>query len=308
MRVLLTSTSFQSFRGRHTKILEESGLDVDMINGPLEEEDLLPIIDQYNAVLMGDDEYSRKVLEKGSKLKVLSKYGTGLDRVDLEAAKEFGIKVCNVTDVNQYSVAEHVFALLLSFSKNIPEQTRNVKQGQWNRITGIELKGKKIGIIGLGRIGKTVAQLSSAFRMNVGAWDIQMDMKYCLQHDITIFDSLDHMLKMSEIISLHLPLTSQTRGIIDSNILKNVKKGFILINTARGALVNEADLTYALQNDITSCYLADVLEKEPVRKTCPLNKLPNSFITPHVASRTRENIQNQGEAAVKNLIKFLDGI
>ncbi len=155
MKILLTSTSFHDTPGKHQELLKAQGFLIDTLRGPIFESDLIPIIKNYDAVICGDDEYTRKVLTlgKGGNLKYISKYGVGLDKIDLVAAKELGIPVSNCPGVNQVSVAEHVLALLLSFEKNIHTQYQTVQNGSWKRRTGNEIFGRTIGIIGLGAIG-----------------------------------------------------------------------------------------------------------------------------------------------------------
>ena len=204
----------------------------------------MPIIGQYDGILMGDDEYTYKVIERGAKakLKVLSKYGTGLDKVDLDAAKKFGIEVRNVTGINHTTVAEHVFALLLSYAKNIPMILERTRQKQWLRPTGFDLKGKKLGIIGLGRIGKQVSRIADVFNMNVMAWDSNLDTKYCIENNIATTASLEKIFQNADIITIHLPLSHETKGLINKDLLTCAQEEIILINTARGGIINQKDL------------------------------------------------------------------
>lgn len=307
MKILLTSTSFQDTPGAHQELLSQFNIEVDRMRGPLKESELMPVIDQYDGIIMGDDEYTRDVLAKGkaSKLKILSKYGVGLDKVDLDAAKEIGIEVRNVLGVNQTTVAEHVFGLLLSFAKNIPEQTAVTRNGEWKRKTGFEIRGKNFGILGFGKIGKEVAKLAKAFGMNVMVYDVLVDQTAVEEIDVTVASSVDELFQNCNVMTLHMPLLESTRHIVNNERLNMTKNGFVLLNTSRGALVDQSVLKSYLEKNKDSAYLADVIEVEPIDETCTINKLENVWITPHIGSRTLQNVERQGIGAINNLAEFL---
>ncbi|MBT8376851.1 MAG: hypothetical protein KJO22_08295, partial [Bacteroidia bacterium] len=191
MKILLTSTSFKDTPGKHQELLNSQGFDIDFLRGPLPEEELLPIIQNYDAVICGDDEYTEKVLTLGKKgkLKYISKYGVGLDKIDLKAAQKLNLPVTNCPGVNQVSVAEHVLALLLTFEKNIHLQYQTTKNGSWKRLTGNEINGKTIGIIGLGAIGKELAKRAYALGLNVLAFDINKDIDFLNNNPFVVFES-----------------------------------------------------------------------------------------------------------------------
>lgn len=308
MKILLTSTSFQDTPGKHHELLNGLGVEIERMRGPLKESELLPVIEKYDGIIMGDDEYTKAVLKKGkeSKLKILSKYGVGLDKVDLSAAKEFGIEVRNVLGVNQTTVAEHVFALLLSYAKNIPNQTSVTRAGKWTRKTGFEIRDKTFGVLGFGKIGKETAKLAKAFGMNVITYDISLDANSMSTIGVQAVGSVDELFKQSDILTLHMPLLESTENIVNAERLKFTKDDFVLINTSRGALVNQLDLKSHLEKNPNTAYLADVIEVEPMDETCLINELPNVWITPHIGSRTLQNVERQGIGAVKNLADFLN--
>ena len=180
MKILITTTSFQDTPGRHHDLLTSMNWDIDYLRGPINESVLLSIISKYDGVICGDDEYSNAVIKAGreGRLKAISKYGVGLDRIDMVAAEELGIKVSNVPGINQVSVAEHVLALLFAYAKNIHLQYYSVQQASWQRSIGFELQGKTIGVIGIGAVGKEVAKKSSALGMNVIAYDLVRDEEF----------------------------------------------------------------------------------------------------------------------------------
>ena len=277
--------------------------------GPVDESVLLPIIHEYDGVICGDDEYTREVIKAGSKgkLKVLSKYGVGLDRIDLVAAKEFGIEVTNVPGINQVSVSEHVLALLFTFSKNVHLQYNSVQKGSWKRDIGFELSGKTMGIIGLGAVGKELSKKSNALGMNVIAFDIIKNENFLEDNPCVNFtDNIDDIYSKSDIISLHLPHTKQTDKLINEVVINTkLKKRPIIINTARGKLIDPAAIIYGIKNNLIKGYLCDVLETEPILENEILVGIKNVIITPHVGSRTYENVQNQGTIAINNLISKL---
>lgn len=309
MKILLTTTSFQDTPGLHHNLLNSQNWNIDYLRGPVVESVLLPIIHKYDGVICGDDEYTREVIKAGKKgkLKALSKYGVGLDRIDLEAAKEFGVEVTNVPGINQISVSEHVLALLFSFSKNIHLQYNSVQAGSWKRAIGYELQGKTIGIIGLGAVGKELGKKANALGMNVLAYDIFKDQDFLDKYsNIHFTEDIDDIYAKCDVISLHLPHTKQTDKLINNMVVSTkLKKQPIIINTSRGKLVESSAIISGIKNKLIRGYLCDVLENEPILENEILLGIENIIITPHVGSRTFENVQNQGIKAIKNLKKMI---
>ena len=309
MKILLTTTSFQDTPGKHHDLLIKQNWDIDYLRGPVEESVLLPIIHKYDGVICGDDEYSKEVLISGKngKLKVLSKYGVGLDKIDLEVAKDLGIIVTNCPGVNQVSVAEHVLALLFTFEKNIHIQYNSTKNGSWNRCIGYEIQGKTIGVIGLGSIGKELVKKSLALGMSVIAFDVFKSEEFLSLYPEMIFtDDVNLIYENADIISLHIPHTNETEKIINKDVINNkLKNNPIIINTARGMLVDVDAIINGLESGIIRAYLTDVLAKEPMDETEKLKGLDNVIITPHVGSRTFQSVERQGTMAVNNLINSI---
>lgn len=308
LNVLVTTTSFQDTPGKHHKLLAEQNWEISFLRGPLGEEQLIEIIDQFDAVICGDDAYTRKVIQKGASggLKILSKYGVGLDKIDLEAAKEFGIKVTNCPGINQNSVAEHVFALLLSFEKNIHIQYNSVQQYSWKRQIGHEVFDKTIGIIGFGAIGKEVARIAQAFNQKILVFDPYLKSEGINDYsNAEKVDELTTLFNKSNYITLHTPLTPETKHLISQDVINNqlIKKPLI-INTARAGLVDTKAIIWGIENKKISGYLCDVLDQEPITKDEKLVGLENVIITPHVGSRTYENVVNQGIKSIQNTIDF----
>ncbi|WP_111683187.1 NAD(P)-dependent oxidoreductase [Winogradskyella tangerina] len=306
MKVLLTSTSFQDSSGNHQSFLKDQNWDVVKERGPLTEDQLLALNHNFDAIICGDDEYTEKVLTEYKKrgLKVLSKYGVGLDSVDLEAAKDLNITVCNCPGINVNTVAEHVVALLFLASKNLIPQHNLVQDGQWKRLVGNELNGKSIGIWGFGNIGRATAEKCAALGMKVNVLDLFY--KDEVNPDYEICADAEELFEKSDIISLHLPLNRHTEGIVNYQLLKQSSNSSkILVNTSRGKLVDNAEIIKALKENNLGYYLADVLEKEPMIDNHPFLGNEKIIITPHIASRTYENIEKQGICAIKNVLKSL---
>jgi D-3-phosphoglycerate dehydrogenase len=308
MKILLTSTSFQDTPGKHHDVLKSTGFDVDYLRGPVKSDVLLPIIDQYDGIVCGDDEYTREVLERGKsgKLKVISKYGIGLDKIDLTAASDLGIKIVRCAGVNHITVSEHVLALLFSFFKNIPEEIHHTRNGEWKRLIGHEIFGKKIGIVGLGRIGQELAKRCMALGMDVYGYDPYVKEEDLVNIEITICKDIESLVGKSEIISLNAPLTKETSRLINSELIENyINKGTVIVNTARGGLVDKEAIMKGLDDGTLGGYLTDVLDEEPMKSDHPFRNYSNIIITPHIGSRTYQSVERQGTMAVNNLIHEL---
>jgi D-3-phosphoglycerate dehydrogenase len=306
--ILITTTSFQDTPGRHHTLLAEDTYDIERARGPLPESQLLALVGHHDAILCGDDEFSRPVLQKClPRLKVLSKYGIGVDKVDLQSATELRIPVTFCPGVNHVTVAEHTFGLLLALTRQIPRHDAIVKRGEWQRGVGRELAGKTLGLLGLGRIGREVAKRAVAFAMQVCAYDVSWDAAFAQQWGITRYPSAEEVLRSADVVSLHMNLSDENRAYINTARLALMKPGAYLVNCARGGLVHEGDVAAALQRGQLAGYGADVVEPEPVVPTNPLLTAPNVVLTPHVGSRTYESVERQAVMAVENMLRVLSG-
>ncbi len=307
-KILLTTTSFQDTPGEHHKLLKETGWEIVTARGPLNEADTLALVGDIDGYICGDDMITRNVLEKaGPKLKVLSKYGIGVDKIDVKSCTEFGIPLLFTPGVNHTTVAEHTFLLLLALEKNFLFHTDSTRTGGWKRKTGHELLEKTIGIVGLGRIGKEVAIRARAFGMNVIGYDVYWDEKFATANNVKRVATLDEIYAASDYISLHTNLTPETREMISAKSFPKMKKGVLILNCARGEIVHTADIVEALKTGHVGGYGTDVLDEEPPKADHPLLKLPNAIVTPHIGSRTAESVQRQAVAAVTNLIRAMHG-
>ena len=308
MKILLTTTSYQDTPGPHHKLLESTGAEVIRARGPLPESRMLELAGEFDAFLCGDDEITQAVIDKSlPRLKIIAKYGIGVDKIDVPYAAEKNIPVSFCPGVNHTTVAEHVFMLLLALNKNLIEQANATAAGEWKRMTGHEIMDKTIGIIGLGRIGKEVAIRANAFGMKCLGYDVYWPEDFAKEHKIERAAGITQLLQQSDVVSLHTNLTEETRGLICQASIKNMKDAATLINCGRGELTNTADIAAALESGKLGGYGADVLDQEPPPANHPLLGAKNCIITPHVGSRTYESVQRQAGMATENLILLLKG-
>ncbi len=307
-RILLTTTSFQDTPGPHHDTLAATGWEIISARGPLSEADTLAVVGDIDGYICGDDAITRQVLDKAvPRLKVLSKYGIGVDKIDVASCTELGIPVLFTPGVNHTTVAEHTFLLLLALEKNFLFHCDSTRTGGWKRQTGHEILGKTIGIVGLGRIGREVAIRAKAFGMHPIGYDVFWDEAFAAQHGLARAATLDEVFGVSDYISLHTNLTPETRDLIRAETITKMKPGVIILNCARGEIVHTADIVAALQSGRVRGYGTDVLDVEPPPADHPLTHLPNCIVTPHVGSRTSESVQRQAMAAVENLIRAMRG-
>ena len=308
MRILLTTTSYQDCPGDHHALLESTGAEIVRERGPLSEAQMLELAGDFDAFLCGDDEITQAVIDQSlPKLKVIAKYGIGVDKIDVAYATEKKIPVSFCPGVNHTTVSEHVFMLLLALNKNLMEQANATAAGGWKRMTGHEIMGKTIGIIGLGRIGREVALRANAFGMKCIGYDLYWPEDFAKEQNIERADGVTQLLRASDVVSLHTNLTEQTRDMICEASIKNMKDGATLINCGRGELTNTTDIAVALNSGKLGGYGADVLDQEPPPADHPLLGAKNCIITPHVGSRTFESVQRQAGMATQNLVNLLKG-
>ncbi len=307
-RVLLTTTSFQDTPGVHHDMLAGLGVEVVRERGPLPESRMLELAGQFDAFLCGDDAITAAVIDKSlPRLRVISKYGIGLDKIDVAHATAKKIPVLFTPGVNHTTVAEHTFLLLLALEKNLLFHTDSTRSGGWKRKTGHELLAKTIGIVGLGRIGKEVAIRARAFGMEVVAFDVYWDEAFAARHNVRRAATKEEIFQTADYISLHTNLTPETRDMINAATIATMKKGVIILNCARGEIVHTADLAAALDSGHVAGYGADVLDSEPPPAGHPLLNHPRCVITPHIGSRTYESVVRQASCCVANYKSFLEG-
>lgn len=296
---------------RGIEALSEGGqLDVIVRTG-LKEPELLAIIGDVSAlVVRSQTKATAKLIDAAAKLKVIGRAGVGVDNVDVEAATRRGIIVMNTPGGNTISTAEHAFSLLVSIARNIPQAHATVKAGKWDRksFEGVELYGKSLAILGMGRIGTEIARRAMAFGMRVLAYDPYLSASRARSLQVELVERLDDILPIADFITLHMPLTDETRHMLDAKQLALCKTGVRIVNCARGGLIAEDALAEALASKHVAAAALDVFEVEPPPADFPLRDLPNIVFTPHLGASTAEAQESVGiEIAQQIRAVLIDG-
>ncbi len=309
MKLLVTPTSFLSPENAEAKAKLEAFADTIVYNDlgtPLKGDELLKRLEGVDGYIAGLDYITADVVKQmPASVKVISRYGAGVDRVDIPACKERGIIVTNTPAANATAVCEMAFGLMLCAARNIPALHKAVEAGQWPRSNGMELAGKTLGIVGLGAIGKRLALRAKAFEMNVIAFDPYFDAEFGKKNDIVCMD-IDELFKAADVVSLHVPLTDSTRHMVDAKRIQEMKRGSIIINTARGGLIDEEAAAEAVKSGQLRGLGLDAFEQEPLTDS-PLKNLPGVVFTPHAGGHTTQAISRMGMMAVDNCIQVLSG-
>lgn len=289
-KVLITSRSFGKISSEPLDILKTAGFEVTMKGKEFNQREFEDLIVQYDALIIGAHEFSEAVMERCPKLNIICKHGAGLDNIPLDKAGEMGILVCNVPGTNANAVADLAFGLMLSAARNIVLTNRWVREGRWQTAVGADVCGKTLGLMGFGAIAKHMARRSVGFGMKVMAYDPYIrELPEEFQGYVTLCTQED-VLTACDVLSLHLPLTEETRNMIAAAELGRMKRGAYVINTARGGIVNEGALYDALASGHLAGAALDVLEEEPARGDHPLLTLDNVIITPHIGMYSKEAI------------------
>lgn len=287
------------------EILRKGGLEVDVRVG-LPKEELLRIIPDYDALLVRSaTKVDREVLEAGTKLRLVGRAGVGVDNVDVHEATRRGIVVMNTPGASAVTVAEQTFAMILAMLRHIPSATASVKAGKWEkkRFQGREARGKTLGIVGIGNIGAIVAQRAQAFGMKVIGHDPFISNEAALKLGVELVP-LEELWSRSDVVSLHVPLTEQTRHLINAQTLAKMKRGSYLVNAARGGVVDEMALAEALRSGHLAGAALDVFETEPPPPDHPLFALENFVAAPHLGASTQEAQQVVGEILAEQVVDY----
>jgi len=303
--ILISSRSFSKYNKTALNDIKVAGYSFifNSYDQKLTENKIISLLDENTVgILAGTEKITRKVMQSAPALKVISRYGVGMDSVDLIAAKELGIKVVNTPHAPTQAVAELALALILNSYRKISIADRCVRSETWSAHLGNLLYRKTIGIVGLGKIGKTLVRLLAPFNVNILAYDPCPDKKFAERHSVTLCH-LNQLLETSDVVTLHTPLTNDTHHLISHNELELMKSTAMLINTARGPLVNEEALIYALENNKIASAALDVFESEPY--SGELRKFDNIILTPHIGCCAKETREIMGNEAVENLLTIL---
>ncbi|WP_017347637.1 phosphoglycerate dehydrogenase [Pantoea sp. A4] len=303
MKVICTSPSFAKYDATPVETLKSHGFELVTLPADAPLSALEPHLAETVAMIVAFTEVNAELLAKTPQLKIVCKHGVGVDNIDLDATRERGIYVTNVPDANKHAVADFAFALILNSARQVTQAAVETRAGNWPRIFATDVYGKTLGIIGLGNIGKQVALRAKGFNMRVIAFDFYPDEKFAAEHGIE-FVSLDRLTESSDFITLHTPLTNETRNLFDRARLSRMKKSAFLINVSRGGVVNEQDLFHALQDNVIAGAAADVFEQEPLAQH-PLFTLSNFIPTSHIAGYTDGAISAIGERCVQQIIQCL---
>lgn len=304
-KTVILARSFARAAKDPLRRLEDAGIMVEIKKNldPENEMVVSDLIGDAEGVLVGMDRVGEVVLSRCPNLKVVSKHGVGVDNIDLKAAQKYGVVVANAPGTNSVSVAEMAFTLILTLARQLPYFFEQVKKKDWGATRfGLELEGKTIGIVGFGRIGKTVGQFANAFGMKVLFFDPFISTDVSSYQKVT----LEQLFREADFITLHAPLSDETREMVNDKLLALMKKEAYLVNTARGELINEEALYRSLKENRIAGAALDVFTHEPPFES-PLFSLPNVIATPHISSHTREANLKMGNIAAENIIRVFAG-
>ena len=304
--VLITFPSVARNRGRHTELLEEAGCVVraSMIERPLTAQEMLPLVGDVDAIIAGGEQIDAQVIAAAPRLRVIARHGVGYDAIDLEAATRAGVVVAITPGTNHISVAELALGLMLGVARRIPQLSDALRKGDWMRAPGVELAGKTLGIVGLGKIGKALATRALALDMRVVAFDVAPDMAFALAHGISLL-AFDALLREADFVSLHAPGTKGIPSLIGEPQLRLMKPSAYLINTARGSLVDEDALYRSLVEHRLAGAALDAFAVEPP-KSNPLLALDTVLPTPHMGGTIEAGVRT-ALLATQNALQVLRG-
>jgi len=306
-KILVTPRTFGKADPVPMEMLREAGCEV--ISNPygrlLTEEEMSALIEDVDGIIVGLDPLNASVLSKAKRLKAISKYGVGVNNIDLEYASKRGILVANTPGANSLAVAELTIGLMFAVARRICLSDRNIRQGRWQQYPGLQVKGKVMGLIGTGQIGRDTAELARGLGMQVICCDIHPDDEWAASIGAR-YVTLQEIITDADYISIHVPLTEDTRCMISKKELWQMKPSAVLINTARGGIVDEQALFEALKEGRIAGAGLDVFEAEPLTNSRVV-ELDNVVLTSHIGAHTREAVENMGRLAAANLLAMLRG-
>ncbi len=307
--ILITASHFQTLCREAIHLLEANGHRVILNDHELPYYsfgELAVWAPEIDGAIIGIDQWNEQVFRIAPRLKILARFGVGVDNIDLAAAKRHGVQVVNAAGMNANAVSELAVAMILNCLRNVPELSRKLAGGQWSRAVGRDLLGKTVGLLGFGDIGSRVAKKLTGFEVRLLAYDPYPNREKATALGVTLADA-DTVLTESDIISIHMPSTPETRHIMNNEAFQKMKSGSFFINTARGALVD----TQALVDAVVSGHLAgaavDVYEQEPLPMDAAILHTPGIQCTPHTGAETRETYSNISMMAAQAIIDSLNG-
>ena len=274
---------------------------------PLSSAELSKLLRGVDGLIAGLDTIDRHAIESGDRLKVIARYGVGLDNVDLNAAREHGVIVTYTPGANAVSVAELALALILALARNLVPAAEATRRGEWPRLQGLTLQEKTVGILGLGAIGKQLALRLLGFDCQIPAYDPAADREFATQHSLSLCETMQEVIASADFLSLHLPLIPETRGLVNADFLARMKRGACLINTPRGEIIDEGALYHAIKSGHLRGAALDAFIQEPPPADNPLLYLPQVIATPHMGAHTDGATNNMAIFAMEDCLAVLRG-
>lgn len=302
-KVVITTPTFAKFSDEPIEILSSANCEIITVSGAPDPE-LKKIIRDADAIIVGLEKITAEIINTAQKLKIIAKHGVGVDNIDINAAKACRVIITNCPGANADAVADHTLGLMIAVSRQTVTADSQVRAGNWPKLFGIELTKKTFGVIGIGAVGKSFILRLSGFDPVILGYDMFIDNDFCSSHDINV-TNIDDIVAKSDFISIHVPLTHDTYGLISRSRLQAMKSTAILINTARGGIVDEKALVEALQNGWIAGAALDVFEEEPLPIESPLRNAPNLVLTPHIGGYTREALTRTSIMAAKSVVDVL---
>jgi phosphoglycerate dehydrogenase-like enzyme len=306
-KVLIAPATLSKVSGPWLDLLRQAGFECvyPSVNRQLTEDEIMQHLDGIDASIAGSEPYTRRVIVAHPQLKVIARAGVGYDAVDVPAATEHGIAVCITPGTNHDAVAESTFCLMLALAKNLIPLHLATRAGGWPRQCLIPLRGRTLGIIGLGRIGKAVALRGLAFGMKLLAHEPYPDKAFITQHNVPLVP-LEQLLRESDFVTIHVPLSAESKHMMNKTTFALMKPTAFFINTARGGLMNEADLAEALRQRRIAGAGIDVFEQEPPGKS-PLFELDNVVVAPHVAGIDFQALDEMAMSTARSIVRLFKG-
>lgn len=309
-KVFCTLPNYSKQCAEGKKMLEDNGFEVieNTLGRPLSQQEVWDYCtnEEVVAVVAGVDIWDEASYQKFTNLKVIARFGVGVDNLDLQKGKEYGIKICNAKAGNAVSVAEFAVTFMLSCYKKLCFFNESVRKGEWDRTLGFNLEGKKVGLVGFGDISRKVAKMLSGFGVEIMASDMYPNLEEAKKLNVKI-TSFENILENCDIISIHVPSTPETKYLFNKKSFDKMKSNAVLINTARGPIVEQSALYEALKEGKIAGAGLDVYEIEPTQSNNPLFELKNIVVTPHTAAETHETYHNVGIMTAQAVIDVLEG-
>lgn len=306
-KVMISAPYMQPVIDRFRPLFEDNRIElvIPPVNERLTEEELLALVEDIDGVICGDDRFTKRVLERAKQLKVIVKWGTGVDSIDLESAMQRGVSVYNTPNAFTHPVADSVLGYILSFARRILWSTEDMRSGKWQKEPCVALRECTLGIVGVGNIGKAVARRAMAFGMKIMGNDIvQISSSFVSETNMKV-TSLKELLDASDFVTLHCDLNPKSFHLIGERDLATMKPTACIINTSRGPVIDEKALINALKTNGIAGAALDVYEDEPLPKTSPLRRMRNCLLAPHNANSSPEAWEFVHENSIRNLLKGL---